>query len=84
MGVSFESPESAGTLSFVCMCCIHRVDSVSSSQDEVKSREFGSGPLYDALASSCPEQPAVPSNVYAAADAHQEEGKACDQPEVPT
>ncbi|XP_039860968.1 serine/threonine-protein kinase SMG1 isoform X2 [Simochromis diagramma] len=51
-----------------------RVNSVSSSQDEVKSREFGSGPLYDVLASSCPEQPAVPSNVYAAADTHQEEG----------
>lgn len=50
---------------------------MSSSQDEVKSREFGSGPLYDVLASSCPEQPAVPSNVYAAAVTHQEEGEAC-------
>ncbi|XP_022609395.1 serine/threonine-protein kinase SMG1 [Seriola dumerili] len=51
-----------------------RVDSVSSSQDTVKSRELGSGALYDVLPSSCPEQPAVPSDAYAAADTHQEEG----------
>ncbi|XP_028267220.1 serine/threonine-protein kinase SMG1 isoform X1 [Parambassis ranga] len=57
-----------------------RVDSASSSQDDVKSRELGSGPLYDVLPSSCPEQPAVHSDAYAAADAHQEEtGQAvCD------
>lgn len=56
--------------------CIDRVDSASSSQDDVKSRELGSGPLYDVLPSSCPEQPAVHSDAYAAADAHQEESKA--------
>ncbi|XP_033501746.1 serine/threonine-protein kinase SMG1 [Epinephelus lanceolatus] len=50
-----------------------RVDSVSSSQDGVKSRELGSAALYDVLPPSCPDQPAVPSNVYAAADTHQEE-----------
>lgn len=54
-----------------------RVDGVSSSQDTVKSRELGSGALYDVLPSSCPEQPAVPSDVYAAADTHQEEGEHC-------
>ncbi|XP_069566221.1 serine/threonine-protein kinase SMG1 isoform X2 [Brachyistius frenatus] len=51
-----------------------RVDGVSSSQDEAKSRELGSEPLYDVLPSSCTEQPAVPSDAYSAADAHQEEG----------
>ncbi|XP_072224935.1 serine/threonine-protein kinase SMG1 isoform X3 [Leuresthes tenuis] len=51
-----------------------RVDSLSSGQDEVKSRDLGSGPLYDILPSRCPEQPAVQSDAYAAADAHQEEG----------
>ncbi|XP_008281773.1 putative uncharacterized SMG1-like protein [Stegastes partitus] len=50
-----------------------RVDSISSSQDEGKSGELGSGP-YDVLPSSCPEQPVVPSDVYTAANAHQEEG----------
>ncbi|KAM9843156.1 serine/threonine-protein kinase SMG1 [Aulostomus maculatus] len=56
-----------------------RVDSVSSSQDRVKSRELGSAAFYDVLPSSCPEQPAVPSDAYAVADALQEEGgyKAC-------
>ncbi|XP_029946461.1 serine/threonine-protein kinase SMG1 isoform X1 [Salarias fasciatus] len=51
-----------------------RVDGASSSQDDFKSREVGSGPSLDALPSSCPEQPAVPSDVYTAADAHPEEG----------
>ncbi|TKS88123.1 Serine/threonine-protein kinase SMG1 [Collichthys lucidus] len=51
-----------------------RVDSVSSSQDGVKSRELGSAVLYDVLPSSCPDQPVVPSDAYAAADTHQEEG----------
>ncbi|KAG8006642.1 Serine/threonine-protein kinase SMG1, partial [Nibea albiflora] len=51
-----------------------RVDSVSSSQDGVKSRELGSAALYDVLPSSCPDQPVVPSDAYAAADTHQEEG----------
>ncbi|XP_023140718.2 serine/threonine-protein kinase SMG1 isoform X2 [Amphiprion ocellaris] len=50
-----------------------RVDSISSSQDPGKSRELGSG-TYDVLPSSCPEQPVVSSDVYTAADAHQEEG----------
>ncbi|XP_035470486.2 serine/threonine-protein kinase SMG1 isoform X2 [Scophthalmus maximus] len=49
------------------------VDSVSSSKDGVKSRELGSGTLYDVLPPSCPEQPAVPSDAYTAADQHQEE-----------
>uniref|UniRef100_A0A665V5R4 non-specific serine/threonine protein kinase n=1 Tax=Echeneis naucrates TaxID=173247 RepID=A0A665V5R4_ECHNA len=51
-----------------------RADSVSSSQDGVKSREPRPGVLYDVLPSSCPEQPAVPSNAYAAAENYQEEG----------
>uniref|UniRef100_A0A7N8X3L8 non-specific serine/threonine protein kinase n=1 Tax=Mastacembelus armatus TaxID=205130 RepID=A0A7N8X3L8_9TELE len=51
-----------------------RVDTVSSSQDSVTSTEFGSGALYDILPSNCPEQPVVPSDAYAAADTHQEEG----------
>lgn len=54
---------------------VFRVDSVSSSQDGVKSRELGSAALYDVLPSSCPDQPAVPSDAYAAADPHQEEGE---------
>eukprot|EP00064_Thunnus_orientalis_P016238 superscaffoldBa00003169_g16302 len=57
-----------------------RVDSVSSSQDGVKSRELGSAALYDVLPSSCPDQPAVPSNAYAAADALQEEEVVCPAP----
>lgn len=52
-----------------------RIDRVSSSQDGVKSRELGSAALYDVLPSSCPDQPAVPSNAYAAADELQEEGE---------
>lgn len=55
--------------------CVLRVDSVPPSQDTVKSRELGSAALYDVSPSSCPEQPAVPSDVYAAADTHQEEGE---------
>ncbi|XP_069381042.1 serine/threonine-protein kinase SMG1 isoform X1 [Paralichthys olivaceus] len=51
-----------------------RVDSVSSSQDGVKSRELGSEALYDALPSSCPKLPAVLSDACTAADQHQEEG----------
>ncbi|KAM6905670.1 serine/threonine-protein kinase SMG1 [Xenentodon cancila] len=51
-----------------------RVDSVSSNQGEVKSRELASGPLYDVLPSRCPEQPVVHSDAYTAAEAHQEEG----------
>ncbi|KAM9745691.1 serine/threonine-protein kinase SMG1 isoform 1-T1 [Menidia menidia] len=51
-----------------------RVDGVSSGQDEVKSRVLGSGPSYDILPSRCPDQPALHSDAYAAADAHQEEG----------
>ncbi|XP_047215191.1 serine/threonine-protein kinase SMG1-like [Girardinichthys multiradiatus] len=50
-----------------------RGDGVSSVQDEVNSREPGSGPLYDILPSWCPEQLAVHSDAYAATDAHQEE-----------
>nr|XP_046270775.1 serine/threonine-protein kinase SMG1 isoform X2 [Scatophagus argus] len=52
-----------------------RVDSVLSSQDGVKSRELGSAALYNVLPSSCPDHPVVPSNAYAAADTHQEEGE---------
>lgn len=64
-------------LSFSCVSVYGiRVDSVSSSQDGVKSRELGSAALYDVLPPSCPDQPAVPSNVYAAADTNQEEGEA--------
>ncbi|MED6240004.1 hypothetical protein ATANTOWER_014498, partial [Ataeniobius toweri] len=48
-------------------------DGVSSVQDEVNSREPGSGPLYDVLPSWCPEQLAVHSDAYTATDAHQEE-----------
>lgn len=51
-----------------------RVDSVSASQDVVKSGELVSAALYDVLPSSCPDQPAVPSDAYAAEDTHQEEG----------
>ncbi|XP_058508783.1 serine/threonine-protein kinase SMG1 [Solea solea] len=51
-----------------------RVDSVSSSQDGVKSSTFASGLLYDGFPSSCSEQPAVASDANAAADQHQEEG----------
>ncbi|XP_068192330.1 serine/threonine-protein kinase SMG1 isoform X2 [Antennarius striatus] len=51
-----------------------RVDSVSSSQDGLKSRELGSAPLSDVLPSSSPDHPLVPSDAYAAADTHQEEG----------
>ncbi len=54
---------------------LFRVDSVSSSQDGVKSRELGSAALYDVLPSSCPDLPVVPSDAYAAADTHQEEGE---------
>uniref|UniRef100_UPI0037E707FB serine/threonine-protein kinase SMG1 n=1 Tax=Semicossyphus pulcher TaxID=241346 RepID=UPI0037E707FB len=50
-----------------------RVDSVSSSQDGVKSRELGST-AYDVLPSSCPDQLVVPSDAYSAAESHQEEG----------
>ncbi|KAM7372511.1 hypothetical protein PAMP_009675 [Pampus punctatissimus] len=46
---------------------------VSSSQDGVKSRELGSAALYEVLPTSCPDQPAVPSDAYTAADALQEE-----------
>lgn len=72
------------TYSSYKMClflCIHifRVDSVSSSQDGVKSRELGSAVLYDVLPSSCPDQPVVPSDAYAAADTHQEEGEASNR-----
>ncbi|KAF7200875.1 serine/threonine-protein kinase SMG1 isoform X2 [Nothobranchius furzeri] len=53
-----------------------RADTLSSSQDEVKSRERGSGLLYDnTLPSRCPEQPEVHSDAYAVADAHQVEGE---------
>ncbi|KAM9392172.1 serine/threonine-protein kinase SMG1 [Pholidichthys leucotaenia] len=52
-----------------------RVDSISSCQDKVKSRDLGSGQLYDSLPPSCPEQPVVLSDAYTAADAHQEEGE---------
>ncbi|CAJ1075376.1 LOW QUALITY PROTEIN: serine/threonine-protein kinase SMG1 [Xyrichtys novacula] len=51
-----------------------RFDSLSSSQDEVNSRELDSAALYDVLPSSCPDQPVVPSDAYAAEDTHQEEG----------
>ncbi|XP_020505278.1 serine/threonine-protein kinase SMG1 [Labrus bergylta] len=51
-----------------------RFDSVSPSQDRVKSRELGSAALYDVLPSSCPDQPVVPSDAYATEDTHQEEG----------
>lgn len=63
---------------FSSCVCVHvfRGDSVSSSQDGLKSRELGSAALYDVLPSSCPDQPAVPSDAYAAADALQEEGEA--------
>ncbi|KAK5913354.1 hypothetical protein CgunFtcFv8_007892 [Champsocephalus gunnari] len=50
-----------------------RVESVSSSQDGVKSREFGSAAVYDVLPPSCPDQPAVPSDAYAPAEAYQDE-----------
>ncbi|XP_028310240.1 serine/threonine-protein kinase SMG1 isoform X2 [Gouania willdenowi] len=49
-----------------------RVDSVSSSQDELKSRDLGSGPSYVTL--PCPERPALPSDAYTAADTYHEEG----------
>lgn len=60
----------------MCLSNVFRVDSVSSSQDGVKSTELGSAALYDVLPSSCPDQPAAPSDAYAAADAHHEEGEA--------
>lgn len=42
----------------------------------MKSRELVSGAVCDVVASSnCPEQPAVDSDAYAAADQHQEEGE---------
>lgn len=67
-------------ITFVCMYIsvypIFRVDSVSASQDVVKSGELVSAALYDVLPSSCPDQPAVPSDAYAAEDTHQEEGEA--------
>lgn len=50
---------------------------MSSIQDKVKSRELGSGALY-VLPSRCPEQSALHSDAYTAADAHQEEGKTSD------
>ncbi|KAK1877563.1 Serine/threonine-protein kinase SMG1 [Dissostichus eleginoides] len=49
-----------------------RVESVSSSQDGVKSRELGSAAVVE-LPPSCPDQPAVPSDAYAPAEAHQDE-----------
>lgn len=49
---------------------------MSSLHDKVKSRELGPGPPYDVLPSRSPEQPPLHSDAYAAADAHQEEGKA--------
>jgi len=55
---------------------LFRVESVSSSQDGVKSRELGSAVVYDVLPPSCPDQPAVPSDAYAPAEAHQDEGEA--------
>ncbi|XP_071393422.1 serine/threonine-protein kinase SMG1 [Centroberyx affinis] len=50
-----------------------RVDSVSSSQDGVKSREL-SAAVFDVLPSDCPDQQALPNDAYAAADTLQEEG----------
>lgn len=68
-------------ITFVCMCMsvypIFRVHSVSASQDVVKSGELVSAALYDVLPSSCLDQPAVPSDAYAAEDTHQEEGETC-------
>uniref|UniRef100_A0A3Q3Q4X1 non-specific serine/threonine protein kinase n=1 Tax=Monopterus albus TaxID=43700 RepID=A0A3Q3Q4X1_MONAL len=64
-------------LFLLCVCLsvpVFRVDTVSSSQDGVNSRELDSGALYDVLPSSSPEQPVVPSDAYTAADTHQEEG----------
>uniref|UniRef100_A0A667Z9R8 non-specific serine/threonine protein kinase n=1 Tax=Myripristis murdjan TaxID=586833 RepID=A0A667Z9R8_9TELE len=51
-----------------------RVDSVSSSQDRVKSRELGAAAVFDVLPSDCPDQPALHNDAYVAADALQEEG----------
>jgi len=64
----------------VCVCV--RVDSVSSSPDPVKSRVLGSSSVFDVSPCSDPDQPAAPSDAYAAAEPQQEEGEA--RPECPT
>ncbi|XP_061604634.1 serine/threonine-protein kinase SMG1 [Phyllopteryx taeniolatus] len=51
-----------------------RVDSVSFIEDGVRSRELGSAAFPDTLPFSLAEQPVVPSDAYAAADALLEEG----------
>ncbi|KAM8824507.1 serine/threonine-protein kinase SMG1 isoform 2-T2 [Synchiropus picturatus] len=44
------------------------------SQDEVNTQDLGSPAFYGTLPSSCPDQPAVPSDAFAAADALQDDG----------
>ncbi|XP_056263705.1 serine/threonine-protein kinase SMG1 isoform X2 [Pseudoliparis swirei] len=54
-----------------------RVDSVSSGPDPVKSRVLGSSSVFDVSPCSDPDQPAAPSDAYAAAEPQQEED-ACE------